>query len=59
MAAHLHHRPRATDSGTTPDRSGAGTKLLISIQWALTLLGLFCLIGAAVVIAQTPDAWPM
>lgn len=35
------------------------TKLLIAAQWALTALGLFCLVGAAVVMALTPDAWPM
>jgi hypothetical protein len=34
------------------------TKLLIAAQWALTGFGLFCLVGAAVVIALTPEAWP-
>lgn len=35
------------------------TKLLLAAQWALTGLGLFCLVGVAVVMAMTPDAWPM
>lgn len=35
------------------------TKLLLAAQWALTGLGLFCLVGAAVVIALTPEAWPL
>ncbi|KGG90693.1 hypothetical protein P245_15385 [Comamonas thiooxydans] len=28
-------------------------------EWALTSLGLFCLVGAVVVIALTPEAWPL
>ena len=32
------------------------TKLLLAAQWALTG---FCLVGAAVVIALTPEAWPL
>ncbi|MDN5507400.1 MULTISPECIES: hypothetical protein [Comamonas] len=35
------------------------TKLLIAAQWALTGLGLFCLVSAAVVMALTPEAWPL
>ena len=35
------------------------TKLLIAAQWALTGLGLFFLVGAAVVMALTPEAWPV
>lgn len=35
------------------------TKLLLAAQWALTGLGLFCLVGAVVVIALTPEAWPL
>jgi len=35
------------------------TKLLLAAQWALTCFGLFCLVGAAVVIALTPEAWPL
>jgi len=35
------------------------TKLLIVAQWALTGFGLFCLVGAAVVITLTPEAWPL
>jgi hypothetical protein len=34
------------------------TKLLIAAQWALTGFGLFCLVGAAVIMALTPEAWP-
>jgi hypothetical protein len=35
------------------------TKLLLAAQWALTGFGLFCLVGAVVVIALTPEAWPL
>ncbi|MDH1334131.1 hypothetical protein N5D77_07805 [Comamonas thiooxydans] len=35
------------------------TKLLIAAQWALTGFGLFCLVGVAVVMALTPEAWPL
>ena len=35
------------------------TKLLIAAQWALTGFGLFCLVGAAVIMALTPEAWPL
>ena len=42
----MHSRP--TTSPTS--------KLLLAAQWALSL---FCLVGAAVVMAMTPDAWPM
>ncbi|BDR10704.1 hypothetical protein CTR2_R40420 [Comamonas thiooxydans] len=35
------------------------TKLLIAAQWALTGLGLFCLVGAVVVMTLTPEAWPV
>ena len=35
------------------------TKLLLAAHWALTGLGLFCLVGAAVVMALTPEAWPL
>ena len=35
------------------------TKLLIAAQWALTGFGLFCLVGAVVVMALTPEAWPV
>ncbi|TYK68580.1 hypothetical protein FSY45_27390 [Comamonas sp. Z1] len=59
MATHLHHRPRAADSRPAPDRPDPGTKLLLAAQWALTGFGLFCLVGAAVVIALTPEAWPL
>ncbi|MGB6097676.1 hypothetical protein [Comamonas testosteroni] len=37
----------------------AHTTRLLAAQWALTGLGLFCLVGAAVVIALTPEAWPL
>ena len=35
------------------------TKLLIALQWLLTFIGIFCLAGVAVVIASTPEAWPL
>ncbi|MGE8444540.1 MAG: hypothetical protein ACN6OS_23510, partial [Comamonas testosteroni] len=35
------------------------TMLLLAAQWTLTCLGLFCLVGAAVVMALTPEAWPL
>jgi len=35
------------------------TKLLLAAQWALTGFGLFCLVGAVVVVALTPEAWPV
>ncbi|EFI61308.1 MULTISPECIES: hypothetical protein [Comamonas] len=35
------------------------TMLLLAAQWGLTVFGLFCLVGAAVVIALTPEAWPL
>ena len=53
MAAYPHPSPRAAY------RASTGTKLLIALQWALTLFGLFCLIGVAVVITLTPEAWPL
>ena len=59
MASHPHPGRGAADRRPAPDRARTGTKLLIALQWALTLFGFFCLIGVAVVIAKTPDAWPM
>jgi hypothetical protein len=35
------------------------TKRLLAAQWVLTGFGLFCLVGAAVVMALTPEAWPI
>lgn len=43
---------------STPPTAHA-TKLLLAAQWALTVFGLFCLVGAAVVMALTPEAWPL
>ena len=40
-------------------QAGNGTALLIALQWALTAFGLFCMVGAAVIMALTPDEWPM
>lgn len=34
-------------------------KQLLAAQWALTGFGLFCLLGAAVVMALTPEAGPI
>ena len=43
---------------STPTTSHT-TKPLIAAQWALTGFGLFCLVGAVVVMALTPEAWPV
>ena len=43
----------------SPPATTSTTKLLIAAQWALTGLGLFCLVGAVVVMALTPEAWPL
>ncbi|MDR0216998.1 MAG: hypothetical protein LBJ15_23735 [Comamonas sp.] len=59
MATHPHHRARAAAGCPALARPGPGTKLLIAAQWGLTVLGIFCLIGVAVVIATTPEAWPL
>lgn len=45
----------AATSGPAPARTGLETRLLIALQWLLTLFGFFCLIGAAVVMVLTPD----
>ncbi|MDH1477756.1 MULTISPECIES: hypothetical protein [Comamonas] len=45
----MHSTPTTTPS----------TKLLLAAQWTLTGFGLFCLVGAAVVMALTPEAWPL
>ena len=45
----MHSEPTATPT----------TKLLLAAQWALTGFGLFCLVGAVVVMALTPEAWPL
>jgi len=59
MATHPHRRARAAPDSPALDRPGLGTKLLTAAQWGLCLLGIFCLIGVAVVIATTPQAWPL
>ena len=35
------------------------TKLLIAAQWLLTGIGIFCLVGVVMIIALTPEAWPL
>lgn len=35
------------------------SKLLIAAQWLLAGLGIFCLVGAVMIIALTPEAWPL
>ena len=35
------------------------SKLLIAAQWLLAVLGIFCLVGAVIIIALTPEAWPL
>lgn len=59
MATHPHRRSRAAPRSPALDRPGLGARLLTAAQWSLTLLGVFCLIGVAVVIATTPEAWPL
>lgn len=56
MATHFHRRARAAPGGLAPARPGLGTKLLTAAQWGLALLAL---ISVAVVIATTPEAWPL
>ena len=43
----------------SPPAITPATKRLLAAQWALTGFGLFCLVGVAVVMSMTPDAWPM
>lgn len=59
MATHPHRPAHTAPDGPALACPGTGAKLLIAAQWGLTLLGLFCLIGVAVVIATTPEAWPL
>lgn len=59
MAAHPHPGARAAISSLAPARPDLGAKLLNAARWALALLGIFCLIGVVVVIATTPEAWPL
>lgn len=59
MAAHPHRGLDADPGASAAARSNPGAKLLIAVQWGLTLFGVFCLIGAAVAIASTPEAWPL
>lgn len=60
MATPSHRRAGAVPRCPALARAGTGTKLLTAAQWAMTLLGIFCLIGAAAaIIATTPEAWPL
>lgn len=59
MATHPHRPAHAAPGCPALARTCPGTKLLIAAQWGLTLFGVFCLMGAAVVIANTPEAWPL
>ena len=43
----------------SPPATTPTTKLLLAAQWALTGFVLFCLVSAAVVMALTPEAWPL
>lgn len=59
MATHPHRPAHAAPGCPALVSPSPGTKLLIAAQWGLTLFGVFCLIGAAVTIASTPEAWPL
>lgn len=59
MATHPHRPARAAPDSPAFDRPGLGAKLLTAAQWGLGLLGIIGLIGVAVVIATTPEAWPL
>ena len=59
MATHPYRRARTAPGCPALARPGPGTKLLIAAQWGIAVLGIFCLIGLAVVIATTPEAWPL
>ena len=59
MATHPHRPARAAPRSPALDSPSLGTRLLTAAQWSLALLGIFCLIGVAVVIATTPQAWPL
>ena len=48
-----------SSSNQQPIDDDTTTKLLIALQWLLTFIGIFCLVGVAVVIATTPEAWPL
>ena len=59
MAAHPRATAGRSSGSTSAARPDPGTKLLMTVQWALTGFGLFCLVGAAVVLmVSTPSAWP-
>ena len=59
MATHPYRRARTAPGCPALARPGPGTKLLIATQWGIAVFGIFCLIGVAVVIATTPEAWPL
>lgn len=59
MVAHSRPTPGRSSGSPAAARPNSGTKLLMAVQWALTGFGLFCLVGAAVVLmVSTPAAWP-
>ncbi|RGE45240.1 hypothetical protein DZC30_09795 [Comamonas testosteroni] len=59
MGTHSYGPARAASGCRAPASPGAGTKLLTAAQWSLAALGIFCVIAVAVVIAATPEAWPL
>lgn len=59
MAAHPRPAPSRCTGGPAATGPDAGTELLKGLDWLLLIFGLFCLVGAAVVLmVSTPAAWP-
>ena len=59
MASSPHGRTGAASGGPAVDRPRPGTRLLIAAQWSLVFLGVLSLIGMAVAMASTPEAWSL
>ena len=59
MAPPPHGRTGAASGNPALDRPRPGTKLLIAAQWSLVFLGVLSLIGMAIAIVSTPEAWSL
>ena len=59
MASSPHVRTGAASGSPAVDRPRPGTRLLIAAQWSLVFLGVLSLIGMAVAMASTPEAWSL